>query len=97
MSKKLLTIVMSVFSFAAMANNVSPACPIDDEALIQAVNQGQKISCYIEFFYAGRLRTLPNEPVAKSSIEAACEAAIDGCGGMTLCMASDYLYCNIAN
>lgn len=97
--KTLLTILFAL-SFSNFANAVEPGCPIDQQDLVEAVQNGQQIVCQIEYFQgrSGNLKKVPLDPQPKPTIEAACEDAVNrGCQLITTCIASDYYECSVAN
>lgn len=75
---------------------VSPACPVDDPVLLNAVANGQQVACQILYFpgRTGTPKTVPRDPLPKSTIEEACiDAETRGCGPIIQCIASSYYKC----
>lgn len=83
------------FSTFTLAQQIPDGCPTDDPALNAAVNNGQMISCQIDFpnGRGGQWQRRPIHPVPRETIELACLAAQDACAGITMCLASDYITC----
>ena len=76
--------------------DVSPACPVDDPVLLNAVANGQQVACQILYFpgRTGTPKTVPRDPLPKDTIEEACiDAETRGCGPIIQCMASNYYKC----
>lgn len=90
----LTTILVGV---TAHSQQVPDACPVDEPGLLQAVANGQKIICQIDYFTGGRgshLVKAPLDPNPKESIELACiDAQETGCAGNIMCYESPYIHC----